>query len=227
MIYDTDFLTKCSKRLPKEIFTSKLRQNLVQSLYSFHEVIGVAPGEDNFQDMIDFASTSLLINKKNESLYIGFFEKLKSKKLPNKRVLQHNLSNFVKIMAARKAQLELSDELERKTLRPDKLLEILKDSSEMALEFSDFPLETLFNFSHKNERREIASFFNIPLIDNCLRGGVRRPTFTVILGFTGTGKTFLTVHLGKMGARLGNNVLHYSSGESIIKREIFLPVLSS
>jgi len=52
---------------------------------------------------------------------------------------------------------------------------------------------------------------NAPHLDYNMNGGIRPGNFLVIVGWTGSGKSMMAVHLGKMAARFGSSVVHASS----------------
>lgn len=209
MVSDSEFLRRCLFKLSEKLFTSKFRRYLVRALYEYYREYEEAPGLSNFDLFIEFSIKKGLINRKNKELYEKYKETIKNKKIPNRKIYIDKLSDFITIMCGKKAGEEIEEELKRDDPRKEKIIEIFNNNLNMSLGFNDLKYESILDISKDDiDLQQPVTKFNIPVLDSALGGGIKRGTLTVLFGFTGSGKTYLCIHLGKLAARFGNTVLH-------------------
>jgi len=208
MIEDTAFLSQCvRKKLHPEHFTSDIRRILAKLSIEFYLKYEKAPLE-NLLDLID----QYLINRGKEDETKAFHDEIDriyraSYSEKSSRYILDRIEEFVKhrvIMAASNEILKLKERIGSKS---DKILSIMRsvllDTDQIE---GKSAVESILDDSDI-EPLKVVTRFNVPVIDNQLRGGLKLGDFAILLGYTNRGKSWAINHLAKMATRIGYSPL--------------------
>ena len=211
MVFDTNFLQKCKRKgLEPELFSSELRRKTVEFTYEFFEKYNEAP-YDQIGEILSPSSNGMLSKVSSDDLdaMINFLSILTSIENTPGRVkrLFDKISSFVEKRILFTTINQLNKARDRIDGSPDILRGIVEEASQK-LGIACNLDSTLGIFDETDFSQDFyLTRFNIPSIDNATGGGLTTPNLVLLQGFTGRGKTWCICHLGKMGLRLGNDVV--------------------
>jgi archaellum biogenesis ATPase FlaH len=210
MIFDTDFLQRCKRKgLEPELFTSEIRRQLVDYIFEFYDQYKEAP----YDQVIDILSggNGLKGSLREDDIPAmqDFLEVIigLSNSTGRVRRLYDKIANFVDKRIIHTTISKLNKAKDRVDGSPDTLKRIFEEANQR-LSVSSSMESTLGIFDELDyEQEPWLTRWNIPAIDSAYGGGLSSPNLVILQAFTGRGKTWSICHLGKIGLRLGNDVV--------------------
>ena len=227
LLTDTEFIKEIYGFMKPEYFSSELLKKLAEATFSFYNTYNVAPNFEQLDKLLLEMVAQNVISDDEIDVYVSYIDKLWFRvktDLTVKNYLIDNLRSFSKqrvldvvskiIIKDKESGIDVDNTFSKVTQAVEEIRGI--DSSESSL----VSIEDLMKVSYYTTG-EVVSYTGIEVIDRQLGGGLQRGLFYVVLGYTGAGKTWFLIHLGKMAARLGYLVLHIVielSNKVVLKR---------
>lgn len=210
LLMDTKFVQNVRHFLRPQYFSSEILRKLSQGVFDFYDTYAVAPNFEQLDGIFASMVESNQISEDEIDVYLSYVDRLMfdvKTDLVVKEFLTDNLMEFAKrsvvdalvkaVEKERKAGKDSNALYKYVMAAVEEFSSITSGSTVVA--FSDVPLDV---------GSDVVSCFNVPPIDDQLGGGLQRGLFYIVLGYTGAGKTWTLVHLGKMAVRFGFLVLH-------------------
>lgn len=211
LMFDSNFLGQCKRKgLEPELFTSDLRRQLVEYIFEFFDKYKEAP-QDQVLEILSGNTNGFKTRLRPEDIeamtsFLSILINIVNSKGRVQR-LSDRISDFIDKRILHTAISRLNKAKDRIDGSPEVLREIMETTSKKLGVTSSMD-STLGIFDETDFNQEPwLTRFNIKAIDDAVGGGMVCPNLVVLQGFTGRGKTWSITHLGKIGLRLGNDVI--------------------
>ena len=211
LVFNTEFLQRCIRKgLEPDLFTSELRQIVASYTFEYFRKYKEAPDE-SILDILSGSSNGMRTVAREEDLedlelLLGQIVNTTNSPGVVKRMFD-KISAFIDKRIIHTTITRLNKAKDRIDGSPESLKKIVEDASRR-LGITSCENSTLGIFDETDFSQEPwLTRFNIREIDNAYGGGFSSPNLVIIQAFTGRGKTWSICHLGKVGLRLGNDVI--------------------
>lgn len=210
MLFDTSFLMTCvRKKIASRLFSSEVRQRLVDIVLEYYTNYQRAPAED-IVELISLKIKSGRIREEDLDMYSAYLDKVCSQDESeiSADFLIDRIESFMKKRIASTAISSLIKLRDRLGIEPDRCVTVMREAiRDIDSMIGRQVVESFVEDSSTELDLEVTTRFNIANIDESLGGGLRRGQLVVILGFINIGKSWSITHLAKMAARLGRTCL--------------------
>jgi len=212
MIYDPKFLDRVVDFLRPEYFSSEILVNLAKGVCAFYDEYKTAPLLEQMDEVIDKLIEDRRISEDEVDSYVSYMHKLTydvSTANITQQWLIDNLQRFAKAQITTMLERGLAHTKDLDTR--EKLVEQAYDELGKA---SAITKCTDILEVREPVTQDWVSCLNVDPIDKQMGGGFHRGLLYQMLGYLGTGKTWMMVHIGKMAVRFGKLVLHVACEDS-------------
>lgn len=211
LLTNLEFIKKTRRFLKPLYFNSKLSRGLAQGVFDFYDEYLKCPNFEQLDKILDTMIEKKIMDIDELQIYVTYLERLffdVKVDLVVQEALIDEIREFAKKRVCDALVISLTD-CKKKKLTSDKMIKYISSADyEIKKIESKVMTTSILDMLHYERFKEVVTCFNIPQIDEALGGGLQRGFFYIILGYTGVGKTWHLIHLGKMAARLGYLVVH-------------------
>lgn len=209
LIFDTDFLQKSKRKgLEANLFTSEIRQTVVQYIFDYYEKYNESPN-DSIIEITNNNNFLIGVNEDDIPAFIQYLENIVSIDNTAGKVqeLFDKINNFIDKRIIQTTISKLTKMKDRIDGSPEQLSRIIHDcSNKLSIKSSMEETDNILSDDIFLEQSWLTRF-NLPSIDDAYSGGMSSESLVTLQGFTGRGKTWVITHLAKIGLRMGNDVI--------------------
>lgn len=206
---DRPFADRMMEVLKFEFLEYKWLQVFIEKIFNYKTKYSTHPSRETMQMIVK--SSLADENEATIKQVKDYFVRIMSGTydLNDAEWIKEEALDFCRKQKLREAMIEASKKI-RTSSDFDSVAKIIQDALKLGADV-DFGYDYLADFEERyKESGRTAISTGFPIFDAITKGGHGRKEMGVVIAPTGTGKTFVLVHLGAAALRQGLNVVHYT-----------------